>query len=98
MDASSSHQQGDTQMTITHDEKIGFQLRGHPLLTALISMPIAAFRRFRQWHFDAVQTRTTAKLSAHLKYDVGEIDQMPTATFMPEPCSYQDRLQQMWLR
>ena len=88
-------------MTITHDEKIGFQLRGHPLLTALISMPIAAFRRFRQGHLDAAQKRITAKLPAHLKYDVGEIDLMPTPipTFMQsEPSSYQDELQQMWLR
>ena len=88
-------------MTITHDEQIGFQLPGHSLLMALISMPTAAFRRFRRWHLDAVQTRTTAKLPAYLKYDIGEIDQMPTPipTFMQnEPSSYQDRLQQMWLR
>ena len=88
-------------MTITHAEQIGFQLPGHSLLLALTSMPTAAIRRFRQRHLDAVQTRTTAKLSTHLKYDIGEIDLMPTPipTFMQsEPSSYQDELQQMWLR
>ncbi|BCG96914.1 hypothetical protein [Mesorhizobium sp. 131-2-1] len=86
-------------MTIAHDEKIGFQLPEHLLLKALTSIPTTAFRRFRHWHLDAVHTRTTAKLPAHLKYDIGEIDQIPIPTFMQnEPSSYQDRLQQMWLR
>jgi hypothetical protein len=88
-------------MTITHDEQIGLQLSGHSLLMALISFPTATFRRFRRRHLDAVQTRATAKLPAYLKHDIGEIDQRPTPipTFMQhEPSSYQDRLQQKWLR
>ncbi len=88
-------------MTITHDERIGFQLLGHSLLTALTSMLTAALRRFRRRHLDAVQTHTIAKLPAYLKYDIGEIDQRPTPipTYTQnEPSSYQDRLQQKWLR
>jgi hypothetical protein len=101
MEASSFHQQGDTQMTMTHDEQNGYQLPGRSLLLALTLMPTAAFRSFRQWYLDTIQKRATAKLPTHLKYDIGEIDLMPTAipTFIQsEPSSYQDQLQQMWLR
>lgn len=88
-------------MTITHDEQIGFQRPGNSLLLALTLIPSAAFRRFRQWYLDAVQKPMIGKLPTRLKYDIGEIDLMPPPipTFMQsEPSSYQDQLQQMWLR
>lgn len=88
-------------MTMTHDAQINFQLPGRSFFTALATMPHALVLSVRRWHLNTNRQRTTAKLPAHLKRDIGEIDHMPTPapTFMQsEPSSYQDRLQQMWLR
>jgi hypothetical protein len=88
-------------MTITHDARIGFQIPGRSFLAALTAMPLALVLRARQWHFDAVQKRTIAKLPAHLQRDTGEIDHLPPrAPSFTESSrgSHQDRLQQMWLR
>lgn len=87
-------------MTITHDQ-VGLQIPGYSLLLALTTMPTAAIRLVRHWHLKTVQARTTAKLSTHLKYDVGDTDLKPTPVpthKRSEPPTYQDALQQAWLR
>jgi hypothetical protein len=101
MDASSIYQQGDTQMTITHDAQNDFQIPGRSLADAICDAPAAVFRTLRRWHLEAVQKRVTANLPAHLQSDIGEIDHLPTTTLtstQSELSSYQDRLQQMWMR
>jgi hypothetical protein len=88
-------------MTLTHNAQIYPKLPGHTLFTAFATMPLALIIRVRQRHLDAIQARTPAKLPIRLKHDIGEIDHIPPPppTFMQsEPSSYQDRLQQMWLR
>jgi hypothetical protein len=91
-------------MTITHEAngvKIGFQISANSVLTMFVGATTAVFRRLQHWHREAIHVRTTATLPEHLKRDIGEIDHLPatTPTFIQsEPSSYQDRLQQMWLR
>ncbi len=88
-------------MTLIHEREIDFQAPAGRFSQAFAAVWLSAFRAIRQWHLDAVRRRTASKLPEHLQLDIGEIDHMPTR--MPDfgesgPASYQDRLQQMWLR
>jgi hypothetical protein len=88
-------------MTITHEAPTAVRMPALSLLTTIASAPWSAMLMVRAWHRDAVQKRTIAKLPAHLRRDIGEVDHIPTPTpsfTQSNPSSYQDRLQQMWLR
>lgn len=88
-------------MTITHDTQIDFPAIGRSFGNSIAGVAAAIFRAARQWQLDLAQRRTIKQLPAHLQLDVGEIDHLPTPaqTFQQsEPSTYQDRLQQMWMR
>lgn len=88
-------------MTLIYEAKFDTPLQARNLIAALATTPLALIRRVRRWRRDTVQARKTAELPTLLKQDIGEIDHVPppTPTFIQsEPFSYQDRLQQMWLR
>lgn len=91
-------------MTITHDThdmKIGLEFPAKSPFATMSLVTIATFRRLQYWHRIAVQKQITQKLSEHLRRDIGEVDHLAgsTSTFLQSaPSTYQDRLQQMWLR
>jgi hypothetical protein len=87
-------------MTITHDAQVDSQIPGRPLGKAIVAAPVAVFGIICRWYVDAVQKRNIAKLPAHLRRDIGEIDHLsppPPSFIAREPTSYQDLLQQAWM-
>jgi hypothetical protein len=88
-------------MTITHDTQIDLRREGRTLSQAIFATPSVLIEWIRRWHLALGVKRDAAPLSSQLKRDIGEIDHLPPRVQSfgeSKPTSYQDRLEQMWLR
>jgi hypothetical protein len=88
-------------MAISHDAPIAFRLPGRFPFRALAKMARALVLCIRRPGPEALPKRTSARLSAQLRRDVGEIDHLPPTmpSFLDSgPTTYQDRLQRAWVR
>lgn len=88
-------------MTITTHIPLGIDTTSRSLGKAIIEAPASVLSFVRHWHAKSIERRNAAKLPDHLRLDIGEIDHLPPHTQSlgeTEPTSYQDRLEQMWMR
>lgn len=88
-------------MTITTHIPLGIDTTSRALGKAIIEAPASVLNFVRHLHAKSIEKRIAAKLPDHLRLDIGEIDHLPphTESFGESTAtSYQDRLEQMWMR
>jgi len=87
-------------MTITHDTPVGNDIPAASILKAVALTPLALLRNLSRLGWATSHKQAVARLSQHLKRDIGEIDHIPLpgSNPLPKQPTYQERLEAMWQR